>query len=66
LESRLPEGSGASGAFRKPAGPEPVDPAAAPAQAGQTVPQAYLVDEEETENAAEEDEDTGEAELDIF
>ncbi|MDR2144817.1 MAG: cell division protein ZapB [Treponema sp.] len=30
----------------------------------QSVPQAYLVDEEEVENA--EDEDTGEAELDIF
>ncbi|MDR0402754.1 MAG: cell division protein ZapB [Treponema sp.] len=39
-----------------PAQPERPEPA--------PIPQAYLVDEEEAENA--EDEDTGEAELDIF
>jgi FtsZ-binding cell division protein ZapB len=41
------------------AGPGPVRPEP-------VVPQAYLVDEEEAESAEEEDEDTGEAELDIF
>jgi hypothetical protein len=43
-----------------PAQPERVRPE----PARQPIPQAYLVDEEEAENA--EDEDTGEAELDIF
>jgi hypothetical protein len=40
-------------------GPEPVRPEPA-------IPQAYLIDEEEAESAEEENEDTGEAELDIF
>ena len=49
---------------------QPVQPAVPPAQPERArpepapIPQAYLVDEEETESA--EDEDTGEAELDIF
>jgi FtsZ-binding cell division protein ZapB len=62
-EGRVSGESRPSGTPRKPAGPE--QPAVPADQAGPAVPHAYLVDEEETENA-EEDEDTGEAELDIF
>jgi hypothetical protein len=78
-EARVSGETRAPDTFRKPAEPEqpavsPPGPAQpVPAQAGPesvrpepAVPQAYLVDEEETENAEEEDEDTGEAELDIF
>jgi hypothetical protein len=81
-EARVSGETGASDTFRKPAEPEqpvvlpPAGPAEAPAVPGripaqaepaaQAVPQAYLIDEEEAENAEEEDEDTGEAELDIF